>query len=148
MEAIILIGIQGAGKSTFYEQRFASTHLRVSLDLAGTRARERRLIESCLAAGRDYVVDNTNATVEGRRRYIQPAKEAGFKVMGCFFPPDVQESLRRNAERIGRKKIPVAGIFGTLKRLQPPTFAEGFDRLWVVENRPEGFVVREMREGG
>src|SRR4051812_8782542 len=38
MEAVILIGIQGSGKSTFYRERFFDTHVRVSLDLLKTRA--------------------------------------------------------------------------------------------------------------
>ena len=31
-EAVVLCGVQGAGKTTLYEQRFAATHVRVSLD--------------------------------------------------------------------------------------------------------------------
>jgi hypothetical protein len=33
MEAIILIGIQGAAKSTFYRDRFFDTHVRINLDM-------------------------------------------------------------------------------------------------------------------
>lgn len=145
MEAVILTGIQGAGKSTFYERHFAPTHLRISLDLTGTKARERRLIEDCLQKGRDFVIDNTNATVAGRKIYIDAARAAGARVIGYFFPPDVKESLRRNAERTGKAKVPPSGIFGTLKRLQPPTYSEGFDQLFTVENTPDGFVVRERQ---
>ena len=47
MQAVIFIGLQGAGKSTFYLRNFATNHLRISMDLAKTRAREKRLIEAC-----------------------------------------------------------------------------------------------------
>ena len=41
MEAVILIGIQGAGKSTFYKDRFFNTHVRINLDMLKTRHREK-----------------------------------------------------------------------------------------------------------
>jgi hypothetical protein len=33
MEAVILTGIQAAGKSTFYQERFSGTHVRINLDM-------------------------------------------------------------------------------------------------------------------
>jgi predicted kinase len=36
MEAVLLVGIQGAGKSTFYQQRFFDTHVRINLDMLKT----------------------------------------------------------------------------------------------------------------
>ena len=32
MELVILVGLQGSGKSTFYRERFGSTHAHVSKD--------------------------------------------------------------------------------------------------------------------
>ena len=55
-EAVILIGIPGAGKSTFYRERFANTHVHISLDVLKTRARERTVLQECIAAGRSFVV--------------------------------------------------------------------------------------------
>ena len=132
MEAVILIGIQGAGKSTFYTERFFNTHLRLSLDLLKTRNRERTLLEACLATGQPLVIDNTNVTEAERARYIQPAKAAGFGVVGYFFEPDPKGSLERNNRREGRRRVPPAGVFGTLKRLQRPRMVEGFDDLLRV----------------
>ena len=43
MEAVILIGIQGSGKSTFYRERFFDTHVRINLDMLKTRQREKLL---------------------------------------------------------------------------------------------------------
>ena len=132
MEAVILIGIQGAGKSTFYTERFFNTHIRLSLDLLKTRNRERTLLEACLATGQPLVIDNTNVTEAERARYIQPAKAAGFRVVGYFFEPDPKGSLERNNRREGRRRVPPAGVFGTLKRLQRPRMVEGFDDLLGV----------------
>jgi hypothetical protein len=32
MELLIFIGLQGAGKTTFYQSRFAATHIHISKD--------------------------------------------------------------------------------------------------------------------
>jgi predicted kinase len=141
MQAIIFIGLQGAGKSTFYLRNFASTHLRISVDLAKTRPREKRLIESCLGSGREFVIDNTNPTAASRQPYIQAAKAARFRVIGYFFIPDIKASLERNARRTGKEKVPVPGIYRTNKILEPPAYSEGFDELYTVEVRGDEFVV-------
>ncbi|MEL6944740.1 MAG: ATP-binding protein, partial [Bacteroidota bacterium] len=36
MQAILFIGIQASGKSTFYKERFFNTHVRISMDLLNT----------------------------------------------------------------------------------------------------------------
>ena len=74
MEAVLFMGIQGAGKSSYFRERFFSTHLRISMDLMKTRHREGRFLELCLESGMRFVVDNTNTTREERSRYILPAK--------------------------------------------------------------------------
>jgi predicted kinase len=140
MEAILLVGIQGSGKSTFYCQAFFDTHLRISLDQLRTRQREQRLLEFCLETRQPFVVDKTNVTREERARYIEAARAAGFQVAGFFFLPDPQGAFQRNQQR--ERRVPPAGLFGTLKRLQPPVLAEGFDRLdQVVVASGGGFAV-------
>jgi predicted kinase len=95
MEAVIFVGIQGAGKSTFYRERFFDTHVRINLDMLKTRHREQLLLQACLAAQQPFVVDNTNPSKEERRRYIAPAQAAGFKIIGYFFPPEIAASQQR-----------------------------------------------------
>ena len=148
MEAVLLIGIQGAGKSTFYCRRFFHTHVRLSLDLLKTRRREMTLLEACLGARQPLVVDNTNVTADGRARYIRPAKAAGFRVTGYFFEPDPKGSLRRNNLREGKRRVPPAGLFGTLKRLQRPSPDEGFDELRRVLISESGEFRAEPWGGG
>lgn len=77
MEAIIFIGIPASGKSTFYQQYFFNTHVRINVDMLKTRHREQLLTQACIEAKQKFVSDNTNRTPEVRARTIQPAKAAG-----------------------------------------------------------------------
>jgi predicted kinase len=138
MEAVILMGIQGAGKSTFYQQRFAESHLRISLDLLKTRQRERALLQTSLAGAQKFVVDNTNVVSADRAVYIEAARHAGYRVIGYFFDVPLRDALRRNAQRPAGAKIPVPAVIGTLKRLQRPEFTEGFDELYTVRQDQSG----------
>src|ERR671912_39858 len=78
MEAVILIGIQGAGKSTFCRERLFHTHVRINMDMLQSRHRETLLLAACLNAKQSFVVDNTNPTREERARYIAAARGEGF----------------------------------------------------------------------
>ena len=73
MEAVILIGIQGSGKSTFYRERFFDTHVRISLDLLRTRHREALLLRACLEGKQRFVVDkmSTRDRIPRDREVIQ-----------------------------------------------------------------------------
>lgn len=144
MEAVLFTGIQGAGKSTFYRERFFNTHLRINLDMLRTRNRERIMLEACIAAGQRFVVDNTNLLAEDRARYIAAAREGNFRVVGYYFKADLTGALARNSLRSGRELIPEKAIIGAYKRMQIPAPEEGYDELWYVEIDPEmGFIVKE-----
>ena len=65
---VILMGIQGSGKSTFYQRFLSKDYVRVNLDTLKTRHREQLLVEECLNSGKSYAVDNTNPPVDDRRR--------------------------------------------------------------------------------
>src|SRR4028119_1028158 len=106
MEAVIFIGIQGAGKSTFYKQRFVDTHIRINGDMLRTKYREQVLLEACLKAKQAFVVDKTNAALEERARYIQSAKASHFRVVGYYFRSVFEEALQRNDLREGKAKVP------------------------------------------
>jgi predicted kinase len=138
MEAVILCGVQGSGKTTLYRDRFLATHVRVSMDLLRTRHREAAFLQVCLDTQQRFVVDNTNATAAERRRYVEPARAAGFKVIGYLVEVDEAEALARNQERSGRARVPARGLVGTARRLIRPTPEEGFDELWHATAAPGG----------
>jgi predicted kinase len=110
----------------------------VSMDLLRTRAREAAFVRLCVESGQRFVVDNTNPTPADRRRYVDPARAAGFRVIGYLVEVDRSLALARNVERTGRARVPVAGVVGTDRRLLRPTPEEGFDELWHATAPPEG----------
>ena len=149
MEAVIFVGVQGSGKSTFYRERFFDTHVRINLDMLRTRHREQLLLAACLAGKQSFVIDNTNPLPSDRARYIGPAREAGFRVVAYFFETPLADAIRRNKERAGKQRIPVPGIAGTFRKLRAPTLEEGFDEVYGVAIAPEGgFVVSKAGKGG
>jgi predicted kinase len=78
VEAMVFVGLQGAGKSTFYKERFFDTHVRVNLDMLKTRHREKRFLMTCIETGQRFVVDNTNPTRAERAVYIRARKTPAF----------------------------------------------------------------------
>ena len=90
------------------------------------------MINSALAAGRSVAVDNTNPTVADRAAIIAIARRHGAEVAGYFFATEAADALRRNRTREGRQRVPAVAIFATQKRLERPTYEEGFDRLYTV----------------
>lgn len=147
MELVLFIGIQATGKSSFYKERFYRTHLRVNYDMLKTRHREDLIVQACLESKTKFVVDNTNLTRADRARYIVPASNAGFRVVGYFFQSRVADALRRNSNRDEPERVPDKGILGASGRLELPARAEGFDELCFVRlDEPKGFVVEEWKE--
>ena len=146
MEAVIFIGIQGSGKSTFFKQRFFDSHVRINLDMLRTKHREKLLFEACLEAKQNLVIDKTNLTREDREKYIVTAKSFGFKVVGYYFQTNLEKAIERNNQRTGKAKIPEKGLLGSFKRLQILTFDEGFDELFYVSiNGENRFVVEDWK---
>ena len=140
----MLCGMQASGKTTLYRDRFLATHARISMDLLRTRAREAAFLALCLETRLPFVVDNTNPTPAERRRYVEPAREAGFRVIGYVVEVDPSVALARNAERAGRARVSERGVIGTAKRFIRPSPAEGFDELWYATAAPDGWRIEPL----
>jgi predicted kinase len=144
MEAIVLCGVQASGKTTLYRDRFLATHVRISMDLMRTRTREAAFMALCLETRQPFVVDNTNPTPADRCRYVEPAREAGFRVIGYLVEIDPAVALARNADRAGRARVSERGVIGTARRFIRPSPAEGFDELWHATAAPDGWRIEPL----
>lgn len=137
LELIIFVGLQGSGKTTWYREHFAATHVHVSKDLMpNARSRETRQqqqIEKALADGRSVVVDNTNPSIESRAPLIALGHRLGARVIAVYFEMHVPTSLMRNRAREGKARVPDVAIFRTKKQLVPPSLDEGFDEVRVIQ---------------
>ncbi|WP_437023352.1 AAA family ATPase [Streptomyces sp. enrichment culture] len=144
----VLVGLQASGKSTFCEQVLAGRCAVVGKDRfpRGARhkqARQMRLVEEALAAGRSVAVDNTNPSPEEWGPLVAAGRLYGAVVIAYWFPPDLAGSLRRNAARTGRDRVPEVGVRATLGRLRRPTREDGFDAVLDVRfDGHGGFDVR------
>jgi predicted kinase len=142
-EAIIFTGLQGAGKTTYFNDHFAGTHEHISRDILRTAEREAAVLDECLRSGRSFVIDNTNPTRQVREPLIQKAKAAGFQIHAYFFDTPVRTAIGRNNHRKDKKPIPVPAILRAAKHLQPPALEEGFDEIRVVKAEQETKNVNE-----
>jgi predicted kinase len=148
MDAIVLCGVQGSGKTTLYRDRFLATHVRVSMDLLRTRAREAAFLALCLQTRQPFVVDNTNPTPADRRRYVEPARAAGFRAIGYLVEVDPAVALTRNAGRSGRERVPDRSVARTAARLIHQSPEEGFDELWHATAAPDGWRIEPLMTTG
>jgi predicted kinase len=142
VECVVFVGLPASGKSTFYQERFASTHTHISKDLlprsANKSVRQARDLRAALGAGRSVVVDNTNPAVADRAEIIGVARQLGARVIGYYFAATARDCVGRNRSREGTARVPPVAIFTAAKRLMVPTKEEGFDELWQVTISPDG----------
>lgn len=143
--AIILIGIQASGKSTFYHERFED-YVHINLDTLHTRNKENILLQECVESGRSFVVDNTNPTREDREKCIRTAKDNGYCIHGYYFQSSVSDCIARNQKREGKARIPDHAVAGTHRKLELPDYREGFDKLFYVRMEGGSFIVDEWNE--
>ena len=109
LDIIIFIGLQGAGKSTFYQIHFATTHKCVSKDMLrpsktmNKATKQNLLVEEALRVGQSVVIDNTNSTKEDREPLIRLGHLYNASVIGYregvkllrFHPGDISPFLMR-----------------------------------------------------
>ena len=135
---MILIGVPGAGKTTFYQERFASTHVRISLDEVTSRSKLEAKVNDCIAAKNSFVVDNTNVRRQDREWFVRTARSAGYRVVVYVFRLELRAAIKRNSLRKGKQVIPVPALIRIWKGMEQPDLKEGFGELSTVNIQKDG----------
>ena len=146
MEAILFIGIQASGKSSFYTSRYFNSHIRISLDLLNTRNKQQLLLDYCFKTQSKFVIDNTNLTRDEREHIIDQAQQNKYKITGYYFRSKLSDAILRNEKRLGKERIPEIGIRGAYKKLELPSMDEGFDELFYVSLEENDFLVTNWND--
>ena len=140
MRLVVLVGLPGSGKSS-YAERMAGTALSsdaIRKLLADDEAIQtihervfqtlRYLLLQRLELGRPVTyIDATNLTPEERRPYIAIGRSYGCELEAVFF--DVPLEVCRERNRARQRVVPEEVLTAMAARLDPPSEAEGFDRV-------------------
>ena len=141
MEMIIFIGIPASGKSSFYKELFFNSHIRISMDLLNTRNKEGKLLHYCFETQSKMVIDNTNVTKEGRKKYIELALQNKYEIIGYYFDSNIQDCMERNKSR--KDSINEIGIKAKYKELEKPLIEEGFSKIFNVKIVGQKFEIND-----
>jgi predicted kinase len=135
-ELVVMVGLQGSGKTSWVAEHLAGTHVVVSKDhwpnARHREARQRRVVAGLLAEGVSVVVDNTNPSPAERAALVELAAAAGVPARAVFLDVPLEVCRQRNEARTGRARVPDVGLFSTAARLVPPSPDEGFGGVEVV----------------
>ncbi|MGY1755235.1 AAA family ATPase [Blastococcus sp. SYSU D01042] len=139
-ELVVMVGLQGAGKSTWVAEALSATHAVVSKDhwprARHREARQRRVVAGLLAEGRSVVVDNTNPSAAERATLVAAARDAGVSARAVWVDTPLAVCLARNAQRPEHCRVPLVGVHAAVARFESPSTAEGFARVDVVRSPP------------
>ncbi|KAI9852879.1 MAG: hypothetical protein M1838_004438 [Thelocarpon superellum] len=142
LEIVLFCGSPGAGKSTFYRE-YLKPHgyERVNQDTLKTRDKCLAAASDHLSNGKSVAVDNTNADVDVRAKWVGLAHDFKVPIRCIYFtaPPLVcqhNDAVRAlNGPRMNpesRTMLPSAAFRNYLSRFQPPKLEEGFEEIIPV----------------
>ena len=150
-EVVLLMGLQGAGKTTLAAEYVARGYQRLNRDERGgaLRSLHASLGERLASGAKRVVLDNTYTTWASRHDAIQTARSKGAAVHGVWIdvsPGDAQVNvIERMLAAHGRlldpremerardpSSLPPTALLRMLRELERPEKAEGFTSLEVV----------------
>lgn len=149
---VLLIGLPGAGKSTYCRRHgwptLSSDRLRLAIfDDAGEQQHTelvfgalRYLLRARLRAGRPHTyLDATNLSRDERRPLLAIAAEFGYPAGALFFDVPVEICAQRNRQRAlaGGLEVPEVALARMAAKLRAPTLAEGFAAMARVNEAGE-----------
>ncbi|MCL6243439.1 MULTISPECIES: AAA family ATPase [Acinetobacter] len=103
----ILIGCQGAGKSTWAKNQISREPENIIFDAILVKQSERLPI-------------------------IEQAKQLGKKCVAVWFQIPLEVCIKRNAQRSSDEIVDLTALTNVYYALEPPTYQEGFDLIEII----------------
>ncbi|TRY61561.1 hypothetical protein TCAL_05698, partial [Tigriopus californicus] len=141
-EVILLVGVQGSGKSFLAETIYEPAgYVVASNDRSGGRDKTLKILAQALDAGQSVVVDNTHGERDTRQKFVEVAQKRGVPVR-CFLMKASAQQARHNnlfRELIGSDHAMIKEpLFHAFKaRYQEPDLNEGFSAIAKVNFVPK-----------
>jgi predicted kinase len=139
-ELIVLIGLPGAGKSTYCKERLYGTHVRINQDSLGDRGTCLKLLDACFKSGINAVVDRCNINAQQRSYWIQLAKKNNYAVKAVYIKTPVEVCEQRVIARESHETINnmsdsrKSSIVQDFKKsLQTPCSLEGINVIMYLD---------------
>jgi bifunctional polynucleotide phosphatase/kinase len=125
---IVMMGMQGSGKSSFYHSRLLGLkYHHVSQDIQGTEAKTIKMVRDILPSGQCICVDNTNPSVKKREKFLSIAHTSGYTTSILYI---VRNGEGNNKLRV--KPIPGIGYSMYYKNLELPQPEETTDGAYEI----------------
>ncbi|KAF2863936.1 PNK3P-domain-containing protein [Piedraia hortae CBS 480.64] len=148
LELVLFCGSPGAGKSTYYWRQMQPLgYERANQDALKSRDRCMRAAEDFVRQGKSVVVDNTNADVETRRKWVEWARAQSVPVRLIHFTAPTRLCEHNDTVRAlsgdlmnpeGRTMLPRVAFTSFTSRYREPRTDEGFDDIQRVDFEFEG----------
>ena len=140
-ELLILVGPPGCGKSTRAKYYIEDGVVRVNQDEQGKQG-HMDIFESSLLQKFDIVVDRMNFNKEQRKRYIEPAKAAGYNVIIEVMHESYETCLsrckfRENHETIKTTEDAKKALDFFFKNYERPTVGEADLTFFIYPSGPK-----------
>ena len=145
-QVVLLVGAQGSGKTTWCREHLPDFH-RISQDDQGQKAHYLLYQDALLRGEPHIVIDRINGQRYQRRRYLEPARQLGYRTRVVWLNVDRALCLRRCRERADHPTLEpqdaeraIALFFRTL---QTPSRREA-DELEIIGPPPTFVTVHDL----
>ena len=136
-EIVIMVGIQGSGKSTFVEKQIAPHDYKIiSSDKTKNKSKLIKDTEKLMKDNENIVIDNTNPDKESREPFIELAKKYKYKIRCVVMKIPIEIAKHNMGYRTYKgiaQYIPEIAYRIFNKKYQEPELDEGIDKIIEID---------------
>ncbi|KAJ8902002.1 hypothetical protein NDN08_004203 [Rhodosorus marinus] len=138
---LVLVGIPGAGKTTFASRLVERGWVRVCQDVLGTRTKCERVATSSIMEGKNIVIDRCNFNRKQREPWVRIAEAGKCQIGTVVFALAWEACLERVLDRAYHETLTPeradSVIRGMASEMHLPRQEEGFDFGRIIRTRDD-----------